>query len=164
MKLSLAVLLLIGENNARHHQQLGGPVRPKKDVSEKNIDPWVYEKVYDAVNPQPLQRNSGAPVKDTYTPYGNAPYWPNNEAAAEDAQKKGVPAEIPATKAAALAQMQYNRAILNRKADVSDKKINPWVYEKVYDAVNPQAYDRRNLEAPPKDSYTPYGNAPYWQN
>ena len=53
MKLSLAVLLLIGENNAKHHQAQE-PVRQKKDVSEKNIDPWVYNKVYDAVNPQPL--------------------------------------------------------------------------------------------------------------
>lgn len=106
-------------------------MRPRKDVSEKNIDPWVYNKVYDAVNPQPLERLQGPPSKNSYTPYGNEPYWPNKEAA-EKAQK-GLPAEL------ALAQMRdnRNRVTAGKKSDVSDKKINPWVYEKVYDAVNP---------------------------
>ena len=88
MKLSIAVLLLIGENNAKHHHH-HGPVRPGKDVAEKNIDPWVYNKVYDAVNPQPHERNTPAPAKDTYTPYGNAPYWPN-----KSELPAGVPAEL----------------------------------------------------------------------
>jgi hypothetical protein len=57
MKLSLAVLLLIGENNAKHHHRRSyDPARPKKDISNKNIDPWVYDKVYDMVNPQPHER------------------------------------------------------------------------------------------------------------
>ena len=52
---------------------------------------------------------------------------------------KGIPAEL------ALAQMRDNRVTPGKKTDVSDKKINPWVYSKVYDAVNPMAYSRDNL-------------------
>ena len=91
MKLSLAVLALIGDSNDKHHHHShhyrGGP-RPGRDIAEKNVDPWVYEKVYNAVNPQPLSRTTGPPAQDTYTPYGNAPYWPN----------KATPAELPVEK------------------------------------------------------------------
>ena len=152
MKLSLAVLLLIGENNAKHHHHHQEPVRPKKDISDKNIDPWVYSKVYNAVNPQPLERIGGPPDKNTYTPYGNEPYWPNK------AEKTAVPAELQA--AAKLAQM--NGPNPAQKKDISDKKVDPWVFEKVYDVVNPMPLDRTKEKAPAKDTYTPNGNAPYW--
>ena len=50
----------------------------------------------------------------------------------------------------------------NQKRDIIDKKVSPLVFEKVYDAVNPQAENRAKEMAPAKDSYSPYGNAPYW--
>jgi hypothetical protein len=79
MKISLAVLLLLGESNARrHHHRHHDQPRPRKDVANKNIDPWVYDKVYDNVNPQPQERKEGPPAEGTYTPYGN-PYWPNKK-------------------------------------------------------------------------------------
>jgi len=92
MKLSLAVLLLLGESSAvqHHHHRHHEPIRPKKDISDKNIDPWVYGKVYDNVNPQPHTRDQGPPAKDTYTPYGN-PYWPTKK---EEAPAAGLPAEL----------------------------------------------------------------------
>ena len=142
MKLSLAVLLLIGESNAKHHHH-HEPVRPRKDVSDKNIDPWVYNKVYDAVNPQPHERNVPAPAKDTYTPYGNAPYWPN---------KAEVPASAPAELKGAAQLAQMYGPTPNQKKDISDKKVDPWVFEKVYDAVNPQAWDRAKEKTPAKDT------------
>jgi len=40
----------------------------------------------------------------------------------------------------------------NQKKDISDKKVDPWVFEKVYDAVNPQAWDRTKEKTPAKDT------------
>ena len=55
----------------------------KADISDKNIDPWVYDKVYDNVNPQTMPRAENGPAPNTYTPYGN-PYWPSKLAQARD--------------------------------------------------------------------------------
>ena len=94
MKLSYAVLLLIGDASAKHHHHRSyEPIRPKKDISNKNIDPWVYEKVYEAVNPQAHTRDDKPPAKETYTPYGNMPYWPVEKKAAP-APADDVPPEL----------------------------------------------------------------------
>ena len=58
----------------------------------------------------------------------------------------------------------YGRPTPSQKKDIIDKSVDPWVYQTVYDndAVNPLAHDRSHTKAPSKDSYSPYGNAPYW--
>ena len=97
MQLSFAVLLLIGDSSARHHHHHSDrPVRPNKDISDKNIHPWVYRNVYDAVNPVPLPRTSNVPVLETHTPYGN-PYWPYIK---EEAPEAVVPTEVVPTEVA----------------------------------------------------------------
>lgn len=40
--------------------------RTKRDISDKSIDPWVYDFAYDNVNPQNLPRTSAAPKSDVY--------------------------------------------------------------------------------------------------
>ena len=181
----------------------------KTDVSDKKIDSWVFDKVYDAVNPQQENRSKEkAPAKDSYTPYGNAPNWPNQVAAPADAKAspspdvppqnipaelkaavKAAPAEAPkaaaggpaelmgapkaasggpaelmgAPKAASggpaelmggLAQMRGNNNgfIMKKKKDISNKNVDPWVYDFAYDNVNPQAIER-NGPAPKSDNY-----------
>lgn len=153
MKLSYAVLLLIGDSSAKHHHHRSyEPVKPNRDISDKNVDPYVYGFVNDAVNPQPLPRTATPSAKDTYTPYGN-PYWPKQE----EAPAAVVPAALQPPKT--FAQV-YDAPSKNAHKDISDKKIDPWVFEKVYDAVNPQPLTR-DVGPPPKEHYTPYGN-PYW--
>jgi hypothetical protein len=39
---------------------------------------------------------------------------------------------------AALAQMRYGGLVTKKKRDISDKNIDPWVYDFAYDNVNPQ--------------------------
>jgi hypothetical protein len=91
MQLSYAVLLLIGDASAKnHYQRSNEPVRPSKDIIEKSVNPWVYSKVYDAVNPLPLSRTAEPGAKDTYTPHGN-PYWPSKK---EEAPAATIPTEL----------------------------------------------------------------------
>ena len=132
-----------------------------------------------------------APAKDSYTPNGNAPYWPTKEApktavpaelggakpegkpeataaaepeakteakaAAEpakaqatqeskpaEAAKPGLPTELTGTGAASLVQ--------RRTRDISDKSIDPWVYDFAYDNVNPENLPRTGA-APKSDVY-----------
>ena len=143
---SFAVLLLIGDAQAKHHHKHHQAVdvnqaqKKQNDVANTHIDPWVYEKVYDNVNPQPYERdNQKAPKEGTYTPQGN-PYWPNSK----------------------LMQVEpeHNRA-QKKNDDISDKDVNPWVYSVVYDSVNPVPLERDGQKAPKAGTYTPYGN-PYW--
>jgi hypothetical protein len=46
-----------------------------------------------------------APAKDSYPPYGNAPYWPNKDGAAKAAPEE-VPAELNAEAKAAAAPVE----------------------------------------------------------
>lgn len=152
----------------------------KTDVSDKKIDSWVYEKVYDAVNPQAENRSKEkAPAKDSYTPNGNAPYWPNQVAApaaagakeSKDAPQnvpaelkaavkadpaaapKPAPAEAPKAAAAGGLPAELMGSLAQRnKRDISNKNIDPWVYDFAYDNVNPQNIER-NGPAPKSDVY-----------
>ena len=184
--LSLAVLLLLGQDAAakhHHHQNHFTPQR-RKDISDKSIDPWVYDKVYDNVNPVNMPRRDTEPVPGTYTPHGN-PYWPSTkeqadaiakEKAEDDLPLDQLPAEIAGVNMVQkgkrakwqrylMAQYQnepqYDPAKDSRRMkmkqprkDVSDKSIDPYVFEKVYESVEPQPW-RRPEKAPARNTYTP---------
>jgi hypothetical protein len=38
----------------------------KRDISDRSIDPWVYDFAYDNVNPQNMPRSGAAPKSDVY--------------------------------------------------------------------------------------------------
>lgn len=152
--LSLAVLLLLGNTEAHHHRHRGDNRVQKRhnDISDKKIDPWVYEKVYDAVNPVPYEKTDNVPKQGSYTPYGN-PYWPSKDTAAAQGSSN-LPGELKGLDVKKLVQMPqyYDPFYVNEWSslvqkdkngkDVNNKNIDPWVYDKVYDSVNPQPLER----------------------
>jgi hypothetical protein len=108
----------------------------------------------------PLTRTAEPGAKDTFTPHGN-PYWPEAKPTVEEKKAAGgLPAELTGTGVKSLMQMGDDTPVFKKNEDIANKDVNPWVYEKVYDAVNPVPLSR--ITGPPaKETYTPYGN-PYW--
>jgi hypothetical protein len=127
------------------------------------IQGWVHDRVSnnDAIDALPTSRDKlMAPPRETYTPNGNAPYWPTKETASGAA-----PATAPAGDSSIPPELQSIQSLgqmaPSEKKDISDKNINPWVHWYTYDNVNPVNMPRTD-NSPPHDSHQTNSNLEYW--